>query len=426
MRQTLQIGAMSAANILSNILFQWLVLTILGPGMESDALFAGMTVPQLFAAVISSSLTHVLVPILAGESYVDQRRDGWTLLAVCGAVFLAVTTVLILTAGWWVPLTVPGFSPEAQVLTTRLATISLLGMVFTGLNSVQSAMAVARERYVWADAAPAVANLVAVFLLLGALPHFGVTAAAWISVLRLVLQTCLLQRVMGRAVRIDLRSNALRNSWRRLAPMLAGASYYKMDPLVDRFLLSSAQSGSLSLIYLAQQLYSAASQVITKALALPVITRMASAYKRDDLDSSRQDLRGASLRILVVCSIGIACLFLLGKPTLAFVMSHGEFDASDALTLWILLVLMAGQFLAGSMGSLTAGAFYSRGDTRTPTILGSIAFTLGIALKIAMFKLYGLYGLALAISAYYLLSLLLQMGVLWKRGFYHSMSGASE
>ena len=422
MRHTLQIGAMSAANILSNILFQWLVLTILGPGMESDALFAGMTVPQLFAAVVSSSLTHVLVPILAGESDADQRRDAWTLLVVSGAVFSVVMVTLVLTAKWWVPVTVPGFSPQAQALTTKLATISLLGMAFTGLNSVQLAMAFARERYTWADAAPATANILAVALLFWALPRYGVISAAWISVVRLALQTLFLQRVMGRLVRIDLRSTALRDSWRRIAPMLAGASYYKMDPLVDRILLSSAQSGSLSLIYLAQQLYSAASQVIAKALAVPVITRLSSAHKRGDLDTSRSELRAASFRILIVCSVGIAGLLLVGNPLLAFGMGYGEFDASDAKILWILLVLMAGQFLGGSMGSLTAGAFYARGDTRTPTVLGSIAFTLGIALKIAMFKLFGMYGLAVAISAYYLFSLLLQTYVLWKRGFCHSMS----
>ena len=47
---------MSAANIASNLLFQWLVLTMLGPGMLTDALFAGMTLPQLFTAIVSSSL----------------------------------------------------------------------------------------------------------------------------------------------------------------------------------------------------------------------------------------------------------------------------------------------------------------------------------------------------------------------------------
>lgn len=420
MSLTLKIGAMSAVNILSNVLFQWLVLTILGPGMESDALFAGMTVPQLFAAVVSSSLTHVLVPILAGESDTDQRRDGWTLLAVSAVVFIAVTTVLVLTASWWVPLTVPGFSPEAREMTITLASISLYGMAFTGLNSVQFAMAYARGQYVWADAAPAIANLAAVVLLFWALPRYGVTAAAWISVMRLGLQTLLLQQVMGRAVRIDLRSTALRNAWHRLAPMLAGASYYKMDPLVDRILLSSAQSGSLSLLYLAQQLYSAAGQVITKAFAVPAITRMSSAYKKKDFDSYRTELRTGSLRILFVCTVGIVCLLLAGKPLLGLVMNHGEFDSADNKVLWILLVLMVGQFVAGGLGSLTAGSFYARGDTRTPTVLGSIAFTFGIVMKIAMFKLFGLYGLAVAISAYYLFSLLLQLGVMRSRGFYHA------
>ena len=71
MKQAIQLGTLSAANIGIAFLFQWYVLTQLGPGIETDALFAGMTLPQLVLTVISGSLMHVLVPLLAGE---DQDR----------------------------------------------------------------------------------------------------------------------------------------------------------------------------------------------------------------------------------------------------------------------------------------------------------------------------------------------------------------
>ena len=59
MKQAIQLGTLSAANIGVAFLFQWYVLTHLGPGIETDALFAGMTLPQLVLAVISGSLMHV-------------------------------------------------------------------------------------------------------------------------------------------------------------------------------------------------------------------------------------------------------------------------------------------------------------------------------------------------------------------------------
>lgn len=102
MKQTVQLGALSAANIGIAFLFQWYVLTQLGPGPESDALFAGMTIPQLVLAVISGSLMHVLVPILAGESEDRLRHDAWGLLVLVGGLFGLLATALYAAAPWWI------------------------------------------------------------------------------------------------------------------------------------------------------------------------------------------------------------------------------------------------------------------------------------------------------------------------------------
>ena len=56
---------LAGANILLTLLFQWYVITQLGVGIETDALFAGMALPTLILSVVSTSLTHVLVPLLA-------------------------------------------------------------------------------------------------------------------------------------------------------------------------------------------------------------------------------------------------------------------------------------------------------------------------------------------------------------------------
>lgn len=407
---------MSAANIASNLLFQWLVLTMLGPGMLTDALFAGMTLPQLFTAIVSSSLTHVLVPILAGELHEDQRRDAWTLFVYSAAIFAAVAIALIATAGWWVPLIVPGFTAQAKQITVELARISLLGMVFTGMSAVQAAIGFARHKYLWADAAPMLANLMAVLLLVWLLPRYGIWAAAWVSVLRLLLQTLLLQPLMGKPTTPDRNRPTIQIAWHRLKPILLGASYYKMDPLVDRFLLSAAATGSLSLLYLGQQLHSAASQVVSKAFAVPAITQLAAAHKQRDQARFAARLTRTLWVMLGVCSAGVVAFWLVGQPLLVWGMVHGKFTATNASELWVLLLLSSGMLVAGAMGTLTAGAFYAQGDTRTPTWLGSLAFTVGIALKAAMFNYFGVWGLAVAITAYYLSSLFLQWFVLWRRG----------
>jgi putative peptidoglycan lipid II flippase len=416
MKQSFKLGVFSALNVLSAILFQWLLLTLLGPGTQTDALFAGMTVPMLFSTVIGSSLTQVLVPLLSGESDAQQRSDSWSLLNFCALLFLGLGLLLGLTAPLWTPLTVMGFTPEAKALTVQLSQISMIGLIFTGINSVQIAFAFARQRYIWVDAAQAMTNLGALVLLILLLPLYGIFAAAWIAVLRLAGQTLLLTRGMGYWQASDSKAPIIAEAWHRIKPMLIGTSYYKMDPLLDRFLLSAMAPGSISLLYLAQQLYGAASQIVVKAFAVPAITRLSIAHKQADRAAFAADLRKTSVIMAGLVAVAIAALALVGLPVLRLALEHGAFESSDSYMLWMLLLLTGGQFFAGCLGSLAAGAFYAQGDTKTPTWLGSISFTISIGVKLAMFHWFGLYGLAVAISIYYCQSLIFMLASLYRRG----------
>ena len=111
----------------------------------------------------------------------------------------------------------------------------------------------------------------------------------------------------------------------------------------------------------------------------------------------------------------IACLIVVGQPILRLMLAHGKFQASDSRLLWLILVLSCGQFIWGALGSMLAGAFYARGDTRTPTWLGSLSFTVAIGVKVLMFSYYGVYGLAIATTIFFSCSIALMVGTLYHR-----------
>ncbi|MGZ8163451.1 MAG: murein biosynthesis integral membrane protein MurJ, partial [Methylobacter sp.] len=364
MKQTVQLGTLSAANIGIAFLFQWYVLTQLGPGLESDALFAGMTIPQLVLAIISGSLMHVLVPILAGESVDRLRHDAWGLLVLVGGLFGLLAIVLYATAPWWVPISVPGFDEAGLALTVDLTRIQLIGMVFSATNGVQWAAYHARQQFMWAEFTPILASFFALLLLIWALPRFGVVSAAWISTLRMALQTLLLAPGMGRPVRPDLKSVTIQKAWQRIKPLLLGTTYYKTDPLVDRFLLSTASSGSLSLYYLAQQIYGAVSQVINKAIAAPVVPVLSKLHKAGDKNGFRQ---AYYRKLWQVGSIGVAGLLVLGlfgQTVLDLLVGHGNVGADHVKELWWIMIWLGGMFIGGAAGQICSSSFYACGDTK--------------------------------------------------------------
>ncbi len=67
------------------------------------------------------------------------------------------------------------------------------------------------------------------------------------------------------------------------------------------------------------------------------------------------------------------------------------------------------------MGLITSSTFYAMGDTRTPTRMSIITYTLYIPAKVFGFLRYGLLGLAVVSSAYLFLNLVIQ--VLLLEGF---------
>jgi putative peptidoglycan lipid II flippase len=416
MKKTTLLGTLAAVNIGIAFLFQWYVLTQLGPGMETDALFAGMTLPQLVLVVISGSLMHVLVPLLAGEDEDRLRHDAWGFFVLIGGLFSLLAAILYVTAPWWVPLTVPGFDEVGKALTVELTRIQLIGMVFVAINGVQWAAYHARQQFVRAEFTPILASAFALLLLVWALPRYGVIAAAWISTLRMALQTLLLAPGMGKPVWTDLRSPAISAAWQRIKPLLLGTAYYKTDPLVDRFLLSTAGSGSLSLYYLAQQIYGAVGQVINKAITAPLVPMLSKLHKAGDREGFRRVYHRKLLQVGAISLAGLLVVGLFGQAMLDLLVGHGNFRAGNVEELWWILIWFGGMFVGGVVGQICASSFYACGDTITPTRMSMLTYTVYIPSKVAAFYLWGVMGLAIATSIYYITDLSLQMYLLERRG----------
>ncbi|EFK08094.1 virulence factor MVIN [delta proteobacterium NaphS2] len=414
MKLAIQLSILASLNIGTGFLYQWYVFTQLGPGMETDALFAGMTVPQVVLAIVTGSLMHVLVPLLAGEDENRLRRDAWGVLALISGLFSLLAVILYLTAPWWVPLTVPGFEPAGKCLTVILTRVQLVGMVFSAVSSVQWAVYHARQHFLWAELTPVLASISGLLLLVWALPHFGVIAAAWIATIRMGLQALFLAPGMGKPVFPDLKNSAVREAWHRIRPLLLGSVYFKTEPLVDRFLLSWATSGSLSLFFLAQRLFGAVNQICNKAIVAPLVPKLSKYHK----SGSKRQFRAMYLKnlwlMIILGLAGLVILGLVGDQLLAFLIGHGNITRENVRDLWWIMIWLGGALVGGMVGQVTSSTFYACGNTVTPTKLGICSYSLYVPSKAVSFFFWGIKGLAISTSVYYLVNLLFQIYFLEK------------
>jgi putative peptidoglycan lipid II flippase len=409
MKQTLTLACLAGSNILVTLLFQWYVITQLGVGIETDALFAGMAVPQLILMVVSTSLTHVLVPLLATEDETTFARNAWGFFLGISGIFTAFAVVLFVSAAFWVPWLVPGFSGAGQSLTVTLTRIQLLSMIFTASTSVVWSVYRARQRFIWVELSTLLAGAIALVLLIKIFPLYGVTGAALLIVFRTCLQIVLLLPGLPRWQRPDWNSTAMREAWRRIRPLLIGTSYYRTDALVDRFLASMAPAGGLSLLYIGQQIYGVANVVVEKALAAPMVPQLAIEAEAGRWSPFRSAYHKRLLVVGGLTLLGYLGLLITGERILNLLIGHGGVTKDNVHLLWVIMVALAGFFIGGAMGQITSTTFYAMGDTRTPTRMSIVTYTLYVPAKVLSFIWFGLIGLALATTVYLFLNLLLQV-----------------
>lgn len=393
------LGALAAANLLLAFLIQCYVFLRVGPGVETDALYASMTVPQLILSVLTGTLFYVIVPLLAGEDEEHLSRSAWSFFLLIGGALGAVSLVLYLLAPFWVPLLLPGFSRAGLTLTQELTRIQLIGMVFSALSYALRAVYHARQSFFRPELMQLVGSVIALCVLIWLLPRSGIQAAAWVGVLQAVLQTLLLVPGLGNYSRPDWSNAVMREAWRRIRPLTLGTLYYKSGSLVDRFLTSMVPAGGLSLFYFSQQIYGTAAQIICKAAVGPMLPLLAVRAKTGRSEYSECVYR---TRLLSVTGLAAAIgLFVLwgGAPLLRL---RAGINEEDVRNFWWIMVALVGFFVGGVMGQIFASAFYAKGNVTTPVKVGIIGFTVGVVLKIIGFSTYGLPGIAFGTTLYYL------------------------
>ena len=393
-------------NLLSLLCIYWIVLTRIGTGPETDAFFVALVLPQLVIAIVQSAITHVLIPVLAVGTSAERARDGWTFFQAAGLIFGLIALLLWFSSPSWVQWLAPGFPEEHRQITVSLVQVTLIAMFFTALRGVCVAIYHTKSRFLYVEVSETVAGALGIIFLLAFIGENGVFAAAWAVTLRYGAALCFVLPGMGPYQRPVFDQESIRITWSRAWPLLAGSSYTKLDVVVDRILASFAAPGLLSLLNVGQQLFGMGNLLIHKASSAPVFPGLSQLAAAGDWDEFRR-LYQSRLAANAAISFGvILVLIAVGEPILSWVLSHGRFDPASIRNLWLIMVTMFGLLMGGATGQIAAMAFYAMGDTRSPTAIGVVGFTIGIVMKVAGFFTMGILGIAAATSAYYLLNVI--------------------
>ncbi len=406
----LVVSAASVLQLLIQFAITGVTASFYGSKVPTDALAAALALPTFAAAVVTGSLSYILIPDLVAKfENAETHQEGWRLATfvalVTGMLGAMISAVLYFAAG---PITLtfyPQSSADFHVLTQQCLEILSVQVVLTGLISWAIAIHHSRHSFFWPALGGVVGTACSLVLAIVA-GSSSITAIAWAinlgSVVSIVVQAVPLLPSLGwPQADYDNVLRLLRVFW----PLLLGTIYLRIEPLVDRMLADSLNDeGAISHINYSQRIMMALVSIGSSTLALIAFPQLAARYADEGLHAFSEHFSLALRRLwllIVPIAVGVSCFAV---PIVSDLLQRGQFTTGDSAMVGWLIVATMGMFVGASLGELTARAFFVLEDTRTPTAVGVIALTVGMLTKLTLVAYWGIWGIAFGVSLYFLLS----------------------
>ena len=383
------------------------VNAIFGAGVSQDAYRAAFKLPDLLAYFLVGSAASVSMITMLNRYRERGDDDG-----ADRALSVVMTTMLAVLAGVMVVVAAgapwilrffykPDFFADARgPLCIAMTRMLLPAQLFFFAGSMMSARLQVRKIFVYQACTPVIYNLgivLGAYFLHRRLGIYSLVVGVFAGVIvgSTLLNTLgALRTGLRFRPRVDLRDPAFREWLTSAAPLMIGVSLVMFDSIFfNRF--ASGQVGAITLINNAKDLFNAPFNVIGPAAGTASLPFFAALYQRQQMYDFSATV-GRSVTRLFSVGMLVSAWMLALAPWLIDLMAGGKFSHANAVVTTHLFMIFAVTLALWAVQGIYARAFYAASDTRTPAIAGTVIVVLSAPLYWAMFRWFGLDGLAFA------------------------------
>ncbi len=377
-----------------------------GVSPEMDAYSAAFLLPDILNHLLAGgALAIAFIPVYTrarkerGEAAAEKLFA--TVLGTLGLLAVLFTAVMWIWAEPIVSRLFGGFDPETADLTLRLTRIVLPAQVFFITGGVLRGALMSHGRFGAQAASGIVYNLgiIAGGLLMGG--ALGVEGFAWGALVGAIVGPFGLALAdAARCLRVRIRiAPADREFLAYLIvalPLMIGVSLLTVDEWYEKVFGDDVGEGVLASLRFARQLMLVPVAVVGQAIAaaaLPTLSRLWSEGRR--AESDRILLRTLQVALVLALLTG-AAVAAAAQPLVDVLYHRGRFTADDVTLVAGLLVIMCFAVPGWVLQQVSARAFYARGDTLRPMLIGTATALLVVPLYWMLAQTHGAAGLAAA------------------------------
>ncbi len=431
------VGTMTMLSRVLGLVRDMVFARYIGADANADTFYIAWRVPNFLRRLFAEgAFAQAFVPVLS-----EYRKNGphaavqqlVNYVAGClGSTLLVLTVFVVIGAPVMTIAIAPGFFSDAQKLqqTSDLLRITFPYLFLISMTGLAGAVLNSYGRFAVPAFTPVFLNIVLIFAAVIASPRFEqpVVALAWgvliAGVVQLVFQMPFLMKLQLMPVpAVNWKDPGVRRILKLMAPAMFGVSVSQINLLLDTWLASWLQEGSISWLYYSDRLSELPLGVIGIAIATVIIPTLSRQHvSKDTLQFSKT--LGWALRTVFLLGLPAAlALVILAEPILLTLFEGGALKVEDAVMASYSLKAYAVGIVAFMLIKVLAPGYYSRQDTKTPVRIGIIAMVANMGMNIAFvlpLMAFGLghMGLALATSlAAFLNAGLLYRGLLKEKAY---------
>ncbi len=406
------VASMTMLSRISGFVRDVVLSNFFGASAVADAFFVAFKIPNFFRRLFAEgAFNQAFVPVLARYRE-GAREDLVTFIRVMtgnlALTMLVVVGLGILIAPGLIMVFAPGFwdQPEQFALARDMVKITFPYLGFISMTAFAGAILNSHHRYAIPAFTPVLLNLSLIGAILFASGYFSepVFALAW-GVVFAGLAQFLFQfpalKSLGLVVmpRVSSSHEGARRVGVLLLPAVFAASVNQINALIDTMLASTLITGSISWLYYSDRLLELPIGLVAAALGTVLLPNLSRLDSEENLDGFRETLDWG-LRVGTFFALpAAAALYVLAVPLISSIFMHGALTALDAKMAALSLQAFAVGLLPLVLVKVLAPAYFAQEDTATPFKIGVVAVAVNVALNLALFRIMGHVGLALATSA---------------------------
>lgn len=384
-----------------------------------DIYFAAFRVPDfLFNLLVAGALSASFIPMFTRYLQRGDETGAWrhtnNILNLLTSAFAVLLIIAFFFSEQLAVLVAPGFDFVKQSAVAEMSRVMFVAQLLLAISVVFGSALQAMKRFVLYSLAPIFYNVGIIAGALFFVPVLGSIGLAWGVVLGAFLHL-IIQFVGVNALGysyapiFDPKDSHVRQTIWQMIPRMLGLAINQVNFLAMTIIASTLVAGSVTLLQFAYNLNFFAIGAVAvpfSIAAYPVFCELA--LKKDPADFIRSF--SSTVRQLLLFMIPATILFiLLRAQVVRVVLGAGQFGWEETITTANTLGIFVLSLVAQSVVFILVRAYFAKGDTVSPLIIGLLSAIINIAGGIYFTKNFGVMGFGVAYS----LSAIIQMAMLW-------------